>query len=44
MAQEIFERYEKKYLLTEAQSIFGFILVMAANKLVKKFDPDYALF
>lgn len=26
------------------QSLFGFILIMAVNKLVKKVEPDYALF
>lgn len=26
------------------QSVFGFVLVLTTNKIVKKFDPDYALF
>ena len=26
------------------QSIFGFVLVMISNLVVKKIDPDYALF
>ena len=37
-------QFESASAITLYQSIFGFILVMAANKLVKKFDPDYALF
>ena len=26
------------------QSIFGFCIIMVANHLIKKADPDYALF
>lgn len=37
-------QFESASAITLYQSIFGFLLVMAANGLVKKFDPDYALF
>lgn len=37
-------QFESASAITLYQSIFGFLLVMGANGLVKKFDPDYALF
>lgn len=37
-------QFEASSAITLYQSIFGFLLVMAANGLVKKFEPDYALF
>ena len=37
-------QFESASAITLYQSIFGFLLVMGANLLVKKVDPDYALF
>lgn len=37
-------QFESASAITLYQSLFGFLLVMGANALVKKFDPDYALF
>lgn len=37
-------QFESASAITLYQSIFGFLLVMAANLIVKKIDPDYALF
>lgn len=37
-------QFESASAITLYQSIFGFVLVLGANLLVKKIDPDYALF
>ena len=37
-------QFESASAITLYQSIFGFFLVLGSNLLVKKFDPDYALF
>ena len=37
-------QFESASAITLYQSIFGFILVLGSNLLVKKVDPDYALF
>lgn len=37
-------QFESASAITLYQSIFGFMLVMVANGIVKKVDPDYALF
>lgn len=37
-------QFESASAITLYQSIFGFIVVMCANWLVKKVDPDYGLF
>lgn len=37
-------QFESASAITLYQSMFGFLLVMGANLLVKKVDPDYALF
>lgn len=37
-------QFESASAITLYQSIFGFLLVLASNIFVKKFDPDYALF
>lgn len=37
-------QFESASAITLYQSVFGFILVLGANLLVKKVDPDYALF
>ena len=37
-------QFESASAITLYQSIFGFVLVMIANGIVKKVDPDYALF
>lgn len=37
-------QFESASAITLYQSIFGFLLVILANWLVKKLDPDYALF
>ena len=37
-------QFESASAITLYQSVFGFILVLGANLLVKKLDPDYALF
>ncbi len=37
-------QFESASAITLYQSIFGFFLVMGANALAKKIDPDYALF
>ncbi len=37
-------QFESASAITLYQSIFGFLLVMIANGIVKKVDPDYALF
>lgn len=37
-------QFESASAITLYQSIFGFLLVMIANAIVKKVDPDYALF
>lgn len=37
-------QFESASAITLYQSIFGFVLVLGANLLVKKVDPDYALF
>lgn len=37
-------QFESASAITLYQSIFGFLLVIGANALVKKFDPEYSLF
>lgn len=37
-------QFESASAITLYQSLFGFVLVLGANLLVKKFDPEYALF
>ena len=37
-------QFESASAITLYQSLFGFLLVMGANALVKKVDPEYALF
>lgn len=37
-------QFESASAITLYQSVFGFLLVMTANTIVKKLDPDYALF
>lgn len=37
-------QFESASAITLYQSIFGFLLVMGANLVVKKIDPDYGLF
>lgn len=37
-------QFESASAITLYQSVFGFLLVMGANALVKKVEPDYALF
>ena len=37
-------QFESASAITLYQSVFGFLLVMLANAIVKKIDPDYALF
>ena len=37
-------QFKSASAITLYQSIFGFFLVLGSNLLVKKFDPDYALF
>ena len=37
-------QFESASAITLYQSMFGFVLVLGANLLVKKIDPDYALF
>lgn len=37
-------QFESASAITLYQSLFGFLLVMIANLIVKKVDPDYALF
>lgn len=37
-------QFESASAITLYQSIFGFLLVMAANGIIKKADPEYALF
>lgn len=37
-------QFESASAITLYQSLFGFVLVLGSNLLVKKIDPDYALF
>jgi putative aldouronate transport system permease protein len=37
-------QFESASAITLYQSLFGFLLVIGANILAKKIDPDYALF
>ena len=37
-------QFESASAITLYQSIFGFLLVMAANGIIKKVDPEYSLF
>lgn len=37
-------QFESASAITLYQSVFGFVLVLVSNLLVKKVDPDYALF
>ena len=37
-------QFESASAITLYQSIFGFLLVLGANYIVKKVDPEYSLF
>ena len=37
-------QFESASAITLCQSVFGFILVLSANLIVKKIQPDYTLF
>ena len=37
-------QFESASAITLYQSVFGFILVLSANLIVKKIQPDYTLF